>query len=288
MPYVTTVSMLDKARKEGDAIGAFNVENLEMIQAVIQAAEEARAPVILQTTPSTVTFAGVIAISAAVKALAENSCADIALHLDHGTDYELCMRALEAGYSSIMIDGSRLTYDENVTITRKVVEACDFRGIPVEAELGAVGGKEDDLEGHSGGHTVPEEAMDFIKQTNCASLAIGIGTAHGVYDGEPILDKMRLSAIAALVDVPLVLHGASGLSDTDITDCIKRGISKINYATELRIAYSNGVRDALTKDPKAFDPKIYVGRGRENVKQLVAKKIKLITLTPSTRGGQSF
>jgi len=268
--------MLKQAQKGGYAIGAFNVENLEMIQAVIEAANEQNTPVILQTTPSTVKYTGLLSMAAAVKALASTANIDIALHLDHGTDYGLCMRAIQAGYSSVMIDGSRLSFEENMDITSKVATTCAICSVPVEAELGAVGGKEDGLEGGSGGYTVPEEAAEFIKRTGCTSLAIGIGTAHGVYAETPVLDIKRLSRIQALVDIPLVLHGASGLCDEDITDCIKRGITKVNFATELRAAYTKGVKDVLQNQPDAIDPKIYSAQGRENVKQFVIQKIKLL------------
>ena len=273
MPLATTEEMLKRAQKGGYAVGAFNVENMEMAQAVIQAAVEMGAPVMVQTTPSTVKYAGLDLYYANVAALAQKAPVPVALHLDHGSSFELAMQAVRAGYTSIMIDGSHRVFEENIALTRRVVEAAAPNGLPVEAELGKVGGKEDDLDGGSGGYTVPEEAAEFVRRTGVSSLAVAIGTAQGVYKGAPKLDVERLKEIRKLVEIPLVLHGASGLSDESVQECIREGICKVNFATELRIAYSGGVKAVLAENPDVFDPKVYGKAGRERVKELVKNRI---------------
>ena len=275
MSFVTSEKMLLDAQKGGYAVGAFNVENMEMVMAVIAAAEELRAPLMMQTTPSTIKYAGLDMYLANVKAAAEKASVPVCLHLDHGDSFELAMRALRTGYTSIMIDGSHHVFEENIAVTKAVADACRPSGIPVEAELGKVGGKEDDLDGGNGGYTDPMEAKEFVERTGVGSLAVAIGTAHGVYKGEPKLDLDRLTEIRKLVDIPLVLHGASGLSDEAVKESIKRGICKVNFATELRIAYSNGVKKVLSENPDVFDPKKYGAVGRENVKQLVMNRMKV-------------
>ena len=267
--------MLSKAQKGGYAVGAFNVENLEMVQAVIAAAEELQAPVMMQTTPSTVKYAGLDYYYAMVKAAAERATVPVAMHLDHGSSFELAMQALRTGYTSIMIDGSHSVFEENIKVSKRVTDACAPSGIPVEAELGKVGGKEDDLDGGSGGYTDPSEAKEFVERTGVSSLAVAIGTAHGVYAGEPKLDLDRLTEIRKVVDIPLVLHGASGLADEAVQESIRRGICKVNFATELRIAFSDGIKEVLKKEPGTIDPKKYGAAGRENVKQLVMQRIKV-------------
>lgn len=275
MSLVTAKEMLLDAQKGGYAIGAFNIENMEMVQAVIAAAEELRAPVMMQTTPSTVKYAGLDYYYANARVAAERSTVPVAIHLDHGSSFELAMQALRVGYTSIMIDGSHSVLEENIEVSKRVVDACMPSGIPVEAELGKVGGKEDDLDGGDGGYTDPAEAREFVEQTGVSALAVAIGTAHGVYVGEPKLDLDRLTKIREVVDIPLVLHGASGLSDEAVQESIKRGICKVNFATELRIAYSEGVKKILKDNPNTIDPKAYGAAGREMVKQLVMNRMKV-------------
>ena len=241
MPLVTTKEMLLRAQAGHYAVGAFNVENMEMVMAVVQAAEESRAPVIMQTTPSTVKYAGLDYYLAMAKAAAERATVPVAMHLDHGDSFELAMQALRTGYTSIMIDGSHDSFEDNIALTRRVTDACAPSGVPVEAELGKVGGKEDDLEGGDGNpFTDPQQAKEFVERTCVDSLAVAIGTAHGLYKGVPKLDFDRLSAIRELVSIPLVLHGASGVPDEAVRESIRRGICKVNFATELRIAFSDG------------------------------------------------
>ena len=273
MPLVTSEKMLADAQKGGYAVGAFNVENMEMVQAVIAAAEELGAPVIMQTTPSTLNYAGPEFYFANVKAAAEGAQIPVAIHLDHGNSFELAVKAFRNGYTSIMIDGSHHVFEENVEITRRVAQVCHSAGIPVEAELGKVGGKEDSLDGGDGGYTVPEEAAEFAERTGVDSLAVAIGTAHGVYKGIPRLDVDRLSEIRKVVQVPLVLHGTSGVPDETVRECIERGICKVNYATDLRIAFTDGVKECLAANQKVFDPKKYGGAGRERVKEYVKGRI---------------
>lgn len=276
MPLVTSKELMLDAQKNGYAIGAFNVENMEMVQAVVAAAEALRSPVILQTTPGTLKYASPEMFYANVAAAAKAAKIPVVMHLDHGSSFDLALRAFRAGYTSIMIDGSQKEFEENIALTKSVVDACHAGGVPVEAELGKVGGKEDDLDGGEGnGYTVPEEAAEFVARTGVDFLAVAVGTAHGVYKGIPKLDIDRISRIRALVDVPLVLHGTSGVPDETVRECIARGMCKVNYATDLRIAFTKGVKDYLAQNPDVYDPKKYSAAGRENVKQYVMQKIKV-------------
>ncbi len=272
MPLTTTVSMLRKAQEQGFAVGAFNVENMEMAQAIISAAEELRAPVILQTTPSTVRYAGTGMYAAMVAALAQEATVPVAMHLDHGDSFALCAQALRSGYTSVMIDGSKLPLEENIALTYKVSEMCAAVDVPVEGEIGRVGGKEDDLES-DGGYTIPEEAVRFEKESGLFSMAVGVGTAHGFYKEKPQLNKELITTLRGMLQAPMVLHGASGLSDEDVKDCVRRGICKVNFATELRAAYTEGVKAVLAENPKTFDPKAYGKEARQRVKSLVMERM---------------
>jgi len=274
MPYINSKNMLENARINNYAVCAFNAENLEMVQAIIRGAEELNAPVIIQTTPSTVKYADCAYFAAIVKTAAESSGIPVALHLDHGNSFALVCRAVKAGYTSVMIDGSQESFEENIAVTKKAAELAHAVDIPVEAELGKVGGKEDDLESDTA-YADPLESREFVERTHCDSLAIGIGTAHGIYKDTPKLDLDRLSEIKKLVNVPLVLHGATGLSDDIIKECITRGINKINFATELRQAYTSAVREKLNADADIIDPKVYSGYARDCVRELVKEKIRL-------------
>lgn len=273
--FTTSEKMLLDAQKGKYAVGAFNVENMEMVKAVIGAAEELKAPVMLQTTPSTVKYGTLETFAAMVKAEADKVSVPVALHLDHGSSAELALQAMELGYTSIMIDGSHEEFEKNIEVTKSVVAVARPKGLPVEAELGKVGGKEDDLEAEADTNTDPMEAKEFVERTGITSLAIAIGTAHGFYVGTPVLDKERLSEIRKVVDIPLVLHGASGLSDEDVKDCISRGICKVNFATELRVAYTDAIKALLKEKPDTFDPKALGKAAMENVKQLVMNRMKV-------------
>ena len=269
--YVTSKEMIYAARKGGYAVPAFNAENLEMVQAIIEAAEEARSPVMIQTTPSTVKYITLRQAVAMVKADADAATVPVSLHLDHCESYEDVMAAVEAGYTSVMIDGSKLPYEENIAVTKKVVEDAHKAGVTVEAELGTVGGKED---GHSAeiAYTDPAEALDFFSKTGVDIFAVAIGTAHGFYKGEPKLNFELLEKLAEKIEAPLVLHGGSGVPDEMIKRTISLGINKVNYATELRAAMTKAVREALT-DEGIIDPKKFLGKGRQAVIDLCCQKI---------------
>ena len=203
MALVTTKQLLLDAQKGGYAVGAFNVENMEMVQAVVAAAEELRSPVIMQTTPSTVKYANLNYFYENVKVAAQESSVPVVIHLDHGNSFELAMQAYRTGYTSIMIDGSHEGFEDNIALTSAVVKACHPGEVPIEAELGKVGGKEDDLDGGEGDpYTNPQEAAEFVERTGIDSLAVAIGTAHGVYKGVPKLDFSRLSEIRKAVSIP--------------------------------------------------------------------------------------
>ncbi len=275
MPLVTSEQMLTEAQKGGYAVGAFNVENMEMVKAVIAAAEELHAPVMLQTTPSTVKYGTLETYFAIVAAEAKKATVPVCLHLDHGNSFELAVQAVKAGYTSVMIDGSHEDFEGNIAVSKRVADVAKACGIPVEAELGKVGGKEDDLEADADTNTDPMEAKEFVERTGVTSLAVAIGTAHGFYKGTPVLDKERVSEIRKVVSIPLVLHGASGLSDEEVRECVRRGICKVNFATELRAAYTDAGKKLIEEKPETFDPKKLGAVGMEAVKQLVMERMKV-------------
>ena len=270
MPYTSTKEMLLNAQRHGYAIAAFNFENMEMAQAIVASAQALQAPVILQTTPGTLRYAGPSLMAAMARALAEEASVPVALHLDHGSSVALAEKALKAGYSSVMIDGSSLPFAQNVDVTQKVLALAGE--VPVEAELGASGGKEDDLVS-GGGLTDPDDVAAFLAACPVQSLAVAIGSAHGIYRQTPNLDVDRLRAIRAQTAVPLVLHGASGIPEDQVRACIREGICKVNYATELRMAYTQGVLESL--GPETMDPKVYGSAGREAVQEAVRCRIRL-------------
>ena len=273
MAFITTHEMLKKAQAGGYAVGAFNAENMEMVQAIIAAAEAENAPVIIQTTPGTLKYAGPACFAGLVKRLARDAKVPAALHLDHGNSFSLAEECAREGYTSLMIDGSKLPYEENVALTRSVVEMAG--SLPVEAELGTVGGKEDGMEAKPQ-YTDPDQAADFVRRTGISSFAVAIGTAHGIYKGEPKLDLDRLAEVRARVEIPLVLHGTSGVPEDQVRGCIARGICKVNYATELRQVFTAAVRKALADLPDAYDPKKYLAEGRKAVQARVQELIRLL------------
>ena len=275
MPLVTSKQMLLDAQKGGYAVGAFNAENMEMVKAIIRAAEELKAPVMIQTTASTVKYASLAMFVGMVAAEARDASIPVCLHLDHGSSFELAVQAVKEGYTSVMIDGSKLSFEGNVDVSARVVAVAHPNHIPVEAELGKVGGKEDDLEAVADTNTDPLQAKEFAERTGIDSLAVAIGTAHGFYVGTPVLDKERLSEIRRTVDIPLVLHGASGLSDEDVADCVARGICKVNFATELRKAYTDAGKKLLEEKPETFDPKKLGEVGMEAVTKLVKDRMRV-------------
>lgn len=277
MSIVTTKEMLLKAQKEGYAVGAFNAENMEMVQAIIVAAEKLKAPVIIQTTPGTLNYASLELFSVMVRAEAEKVSIPVALHLDHGNSFELAAKAMKAGYTSIMIDGSKEKFNDNVAISSEVAKMAHAMGIPVEAELGTVGGKEDNhcVSENEKSYTDPAEAEEFAKLTKVDSLALGIGNAHGFYKGIPQLKFDILEDTKKRVTIPIVLHGASGIPDEDIKKATSLGICKVNFATELRDAYSKGVKEYIAENQDVIDPKKYGEAGKEFVKKLVMHKMEV-------------
>lgn len=277
MPIVNPIKMVKTAQEKGVAIAAFNVHNLETVQAVAEVAAELNAPVIIQTTPGTLKHAGIPYIAACVKAATELYSVPIALHVDHCPSYATIMQCIKYGYSSVMIDGAELAYDENVALVKKVVEAAHYAGVAVEGELGRIGGVEDDMfvNEQEASFTVPSEAKGFVDATGIDSLAIAIGTAHGMYKGEPKLDFERLSQIKGVVDLPLVLHGASGVPDAAIKEALRRGIAKINIATELKIPMAEAIKKVFSDKPSENDPRNYMGAAKVAVKAVVKEKILL-------------
>lgn len=273
---VTTKEMLLDAQKNHYAVGAFNVENLEFVMAVLAAAEETKSPVIMQTTPGTIKTAGLDYFYGIVAAAAARTDVPVALHLDHGDGYDRCMQAFRTGYTSVMIDGSHESFEDNIALTASVARAGAAMGVPVEAELGKVGGKEDDgpaVEGENP-YTDPEEAREFVERTGCTSLAIGVGTAHGVYTETPHIEQEVVKAIRAAVDVPLVLHGTSGVPDEQVAEAVKNGICKVNYATELRQAYTKGYMAFMAENPGVFDPKKPAKQGMAEITNIVKVRME--------------
>lgn len=273
---VTTKEMLLDAQKNHYAVGAFNVENLEFVMAVLAAAEETKSPVIMQTTPGTIKTAGLDYFYGMVAAAAARTDVPVALHLDHGDGYDRCMQAFRTGYTSVMIDGSHESFEDNIALTASVARAGAAMGVPVEAELGKVGGKEDDgpaVEGENP-YTDPEEAREFVDRTGCTSLAIGVGTAHGVYTETPHIEQEVVKAIRAAVDVPLVLHGTSGVPDEQVAEAVKNGICKVNYATELRQAYTKGYMAFMAENPGVFDPKKPAKQGMAEITNIVKVRME--------------
>lgn len=273
---VTTKEMLLDAQKNHYAVGAFNVENLEFVMAVLAAAEKTESPVIMQTTPGTIKTAGLDYFYGMVAAAAARTDVPVALHLDHGDGYDRCMQAFRTGYTSVMIDGSHESFEDNIALTASVARAGAAMGVPVEAELGKVGGKEDDgpaVEGENP-YTDPEEAREFVERTGCTSLAIGVGTAHGVYTETPHIEQEVVKAIRAAVDVPLVLHGTSGVPDEQVAEAVKNGICKVNYATELRQAYTKGYMAFMAENPGVFDPKKPAKQGMAEITNIVKVRME--------------
>lgn len=277
MALVNSKKILNDAMKNGYAVGAFNIHNLETLSAVVRVANEMNSPVILQTTVGTLKHAGEDYIAALAKAASRRYEIPIALQLDHGNTYEIAAKCIRAGYTSVMIDGSYLPYEKNIELTKKVVELAHFSGVTVEAELGRIVGVEDDkfVNEKKREFTDPDIANDFVERTGIDSLAISIGTAHGLYKGEVKLDFERLSEIRKAVDIPLVLHGSSGVPEELVRRAIKSGISKLNIATELKIAFADAIKDVFKNNSSEADPRVYLGQAMMNVENVVKQKITL-------------
>lgn len=274
---MTGKELLLDAQKNKYAVGAFNVNNMEGIQAIIQAAEELNSPVILQASQGGLKYAGVEYIAALGKLAANNAKVPVALHLDHGTDFEQVMQCIRHDFSSVMIDGSRFPLEENIAFTKRVVEIAHMVGVTVEAELGKIGGTEDHItvDERDATFTDPQEARRFVEETGVDYLAIAVGTSHGVYKGEPKLDYDRIRAIRNIIDIPLVLHGSSGVPDASLKKAISLGISKINIDTDIRIAFAHGVRDYLIENPEQIDPRKILGPARDKMQEVIMEKMEI-------------
>ena len=300
MPLVTTKEMFEKSMKEGYAIGAFNVNNMEIIQGIVDAAHEAQSPVILQASSGAIKYARPNYLKKMVEAAVEETDIPIALHLDHGPDFETCKACIDAGFTSVMIDGSKYSFEENVELTKKVVDYAHERGVVVEAELGQLAGIEDDVNVSESDakYTDPDQAKEFVERTGCDSLAIAIGTSHGAYKfkGEA---KLRFDILAKVKEkipnTPIVLHGAStvieelvamcnenganipgakGVPDEILNEASKSGVSKINVDTDLRLAMTGAIRKVLKDEPSVFDPRKYLTPARDLIKSTVQHKIR--------------
>jgi len=292
--------MFKKAYDGQYAVGAFNVNNMEIIQGIVDAAKEEQAPLILQVSAGARKYAKHIYLTKLVEAALEDSGLPIALHLDHGDDFEICKSCIDGGFSSVMIDGSKYSFEENIALTKKVVEYAHAHGVVVEAELGKLAGVEDAVKvsAKDATYTDPDEAVEFVERTGCDSLAIAIGTSHGAYKfkGEPSLDYARLEKISSLLpNYPLVLHGASTVLPEFVAKCNqfgghipgaqgvpedmllragKFGVCKINIDTDLRLAMTASIREHFVNNPSDFDPRQYLKPAREAIKNMVKHKIK--------------
>ena len=300
MPLVTTKDMFEKSMKEHFAIGAFNVNNMEIIQGIVDAAAEQNSPVILQASSSAIKYARVPYLKKMIEAALEEHDIPVVLHLDHGPDFETCKMCIDNGFTSVMIDGSKYDFEENVALTKKVVDYAHSHGVVVEAELGKLAGIEDDVNVSASDamYTNPEQAKEFVERTGCDSLAIAIGTSHGAYKfkGEAKLRFDILAKVKELIpNTPIVLHGAStvipefveqcnkyggnipgakGVPDEMLHEASLSGVSKINVDTDLRLAMTGAIREVFTEDPSVFDPRKYLGVARTQIKDIVEHKIR--------------
>ena len=298
MPLINTKTMLLDASNHKYGVGAFNFSNLESLQAILEVVKEKNYPVILAVSTSAIRYMGLETLVAMVKASVENSLFPVALHLDHGKTFEDCKRTIDAGFTSVMIDASDLSFEENVALTKKVVDYAHTKNVTVEAELGQLKGVEDEINVSTSYYTNPEQAKQFVELTGVDSLAVSVGTSHGAYkfSGEPKLQIDILKKIKALLpNTPLVLHGASsipnkllkafnvsggelsgakGVNDSLIVKAIENGIAKINVDSDLRIAFTLGIRESL-KDKKEFNPRTYLLNGKNKIKELLSERIDL-------------
>lgn len=279
MPLVSMKEMLNVAKDEKYAVGQFNVNNLEYAQAILQAAEEEKSPVILGVSEGAGRYMGGFKVVVAmVKALIEEygTTVPVAIHLDHGSSFEKCAQAIHAGFTSVMIDGSHLSLEENIALTKKVVELAHIHGVSVEAELGRIGGQEDDLnvEDAEAMYAIPSECEQLVRETNVDCFAPALGSVHGPYKGEPKLGFDRMEEIMNLTGVPLVLHGGTGIPLKDIQRAISLGTAKINVNTENQIMQTKKIREVLKDNPEMYDPRKYMGPGRDAIKETVIGKMR--------------
>lgn len=279
MPLVSMKEMLQTAKDQGYAVGQFNVNNLEYAQAILQAAEEEKSPVILGVSEGAARYMGGFKVAVAItKSLMEEygTTVPVAIHLDHGSSFEKCAEAIHAGFTSVMIDGSHLPLEENISLTKKVVELAHIHGVSVEAELGRIGGQEDDVivEDAEQAYAIPSECEQLVKETSVDCFAPALGSVHGPYKGEPNLGFDRMEEIMHLTGVPLVLHGGTGIPTKDIQKAISLGTAKINVNTENQMAQARTVRKILDEKPDLYDPRKYLGPGRDTIKETVIGKMR--------------
>lgn len=277
MFILSTKNILEDATKGGYAVPAFNIHNMETIHAIVEAANEMNSPLIIAATPGTVSYAGPQYLINMVKAAAKNSHVPIALHLDHHEDIDGIKEMIKLGAKSVMIDASALPYEENIAKVKEVVDFAKNYDVSVEAELGRLVGIEDDVvvEESDSQLTDPELANDFVERTGIDSLAVAIGTAHGLYAGEPKVDLERLEKIRKKVDVPLVLHGASDVPDATVRAAVERGIAKVNVSTDLKIAFATALKSYLVENPEADDPRHYTKDAQAAMKKLAKEKMEV-------------
>lgn len=277
MALVPVTELLLRADREGYAVGAFNANNMEIVQAIVEAAEKENSPVIMQASQGAIKYAGLEFITGMVKIAAREAKVPVALHLDHGTDFDQVIKCIRSGFSSVMYDGSKLPLEDNIAITKKVLEIAKPIGVSVEAELGKIGGTEDDVHvsEREAMYTDPEEARYFVEQTGVESLAIAIGTAHGQYKGDPKLDFERLKKIKGLVKIPIVLHGSSGVSDESVRKAIGLGVCKVNIDTNIREAFVWEMRRRMEENPEEIDPRKLLGPARDAAVNIIREKIRI-------------
>lgn len=279
MSLVSMKEMLLTAKEQQYAVGQFNINNLEYTQAILDAAQEEKSPVILGVSEGAARYMGGFKVAVAMtEALMEtmNITVPVAIHLDHGSSFEKCAEAIHAGFSSVMIDGSHLPLEENIALTKKVVELAHIHGVSVEAELGRIGGQEDDLivDEAEAMYAIPSECEQLVRETNVDCFAPALGSVHGPYKGEPNLGFDRMQEVMELTDVPLVLHGGTGIPLKDIQRAISLGSAKINVNTENQIMQTKKIREVLAEDTEVYDPRKYLGPGREAIKETVIGKMR--------------
>lgn len=275
-PKASYREVLTDAFEKGYAVGQFNINGLEYVQAIVEVAEEERSPVILGASQGAIRYVGLDYLVAIANAAKMNATVPVILHLDHGPSFEFCMKCVRLGFDSIMIDGSEHPFEKNVAITKQVVDACHAVGVDVEGELGRIGGAEDDVsvEEWEAALADPDEAKRFVEETGVDALAAAVGTAHGHYKGDPQIDFDRMATIREMTNTPLVLHGASGVPDEDIKKAIQRGAAKVNINTDIQDEFTRFVRRTL-EDPAIFDSRKYLGPAREGIKEAIRSKIRL-------------
>lgn len=277
MPLVSMKEMLEVAKEKHYAVGQFNLNNLEYVQAILQAAEEEKSPVILGVSEGAGKYMGGFnVVVAMVESLMDSygTTVPVAIHLDHGSSFEACSKAIHAGFTSVMIDASHGTFEDNVALTSKVVELAHIHGVSVEAELGVVGGQEDDVIADGVIYADPKECQELVERTGIDCLAPALGSVHGPYKGEPNLGFKEMEEIGSAASVPLVLHGGTGIPTADIKRAISYGTSKINVNTENQIQQTKAVRETLIAQPEQIDPRKYLGPGREAIKASVIGKMR--------------